>query len=300
MINPEDAFRIDVPHLFSFGESLSFLNRNVRECLHKVDRDRVLKLLPAGGNYYLAEISADPAGLVLRFPQAMPPEQHMKELRSYLKELFDLDADLEGFYRQVGKDRILGELVCNYAGLRLIGMPDLFEALCWAIIGQQINLSFAYTLKRNLVQATGYSLEYAGEKYYAFPEPAAVRACSPEMLLAMQFSRRKVEYIMEIARQFEEEGLSKESLLALGSREAIVQRLISIRGVGMWTAEYVLMKCLKYYDAFPIADIGLQNALKQMLGSAEKPGPDEIRKLAAGWKGWESYATFYLWRSLIV
>ena len=76
------------------------------------------------------------------------------------------------------------------------------------------------------------------------------------------------------------------------------QALIRIRGIGPWTANYVLMRCLQMPMAFPIADVGLHLALKQALGWDRKPTIPEIRELAAGWSGWEAYATFYLWRLL--
>ena len=75
-------------------------------------------------------------------------------------------------------------------------------------------------------------------------------------------------------------------------------RLISIRGVGDWTADYTIMKCFDINDAFPIADVGIHNALKGILGLDKKPTIEEIEKLSVNWSGWEAYATFYLWRSL--
>lgn len=68
--------------------------------------------------------------------------------------------------------------------------------------------------------------------------------------------------------------------------------------MGKWTADYVAMKCLKKVEAFPIADVGLHNALKFQLGLDKKPSIDDIKEIAVNWRGWEAYATFYLWRSL--
>jgi DNA-3-methyladenine glycosylase II len=74
--------------------------------------------------------------------------------------------------------------------------------------------------------------------------------------------------------------------------------LVNIRGIGPWTANYVLMRCLRFPSAFPIDDVGLQNAIKHPLGRDKKPTKDEIMKFAGNWTNWESYATFYLWRFL--
>ena len=75
--------------------------------------------------------------------------------------------------------------------------------------------------------------------------------------------------------------------------------LTKIRGVGLWTANYVLMRCFGFANAFPIQDIGLHRAIQLQLGSDRKPTIEEIRELAAGWKNWEAYVTFYLYRSLL-
>lgn len=73
---------------------------------------------------------------------------------------------------------------------------------------------------------------------------------------------------------------------------------MAIRGVGAWTADYVMMKCLHHPAAFPIADVGLHQAIKRQLGLERKPTIEEIEEMSTNWGGWQAYATFYLWRSL--
>jgi DNA-3-methyladenine glycosylase II len=95
-----------------------------------------------------------------------------------------------------------------------------------------------------------------------------------------------------------EEKLTKEKLLNLSNHKDAEKMLVKIRGIGPWTANYVLMRCLRYPSAFPIDDVGLHNAIKHRLGKELKPTKEEIIKLAVNWTNWESYATFYLWRYL--
>ena len=92
--------------------------------------------------------------------------------------------------------------------------------------------------------------------------------------------------------------LTKEQLLEAGSLKQAEKQLVSIRGIGPWTANYVLMRCLRMPAAFPIDDVGLHNAIKHLLGLEAKPTKKEILQLSAAWANWESYATFYLWRFL--
>ncbi len=88
------------------------------------------------------------------------------------------------------------------------------------------------------------------------------------------------------------------ALLAAGGHREAEKLLVGSRGIGPWTANYVLLRCLRFPTALPIEDVGLHNAIKLLLGMDRKPTVEEIREPAKPWAGWESYATFYLWRAL--
>ncbi|HMS64069.1 MAG TPA: DNA-3-methyladenine glycosylase, partial [Ignavibacteria bacterium] len=176
-----------------------------------------------------------------------------------------------------------------------------FEAISWAIIGQQINLSFAFKMKRNFVEKFGEKFSFENKTYFLYPKPEIVSKLKVSDLLKLQFSRQKAEYVIEAAKtltDFEISEAYKKNLTGLPLIEA-KEILCKIRGVGNWTANYALMKCLRNPDAFPIEDVGLHNAIKNILGLDSKPSVENIRKLSAKWKGWYSYSVFYLWRSLL-
>ena len=116
--------------------------------------------------------------------------------------------------------------------------------------------------------------------------------------MELSISRRKAEYLIEVASQMEQGELSKESLLQLDSPEDIEKKLCKSRGIGPWTANYVMLRCLRIPSAYPVGDAGLQNAVKQRLQMDRKPSYEELYSLAENWKAWEAYATFYLWNGL--
>lgn len=289
-----------LPEPFRYKQNIGYLCRSTNECLFAVDNSSIYKLLPVGDNLALIAVhSEDDEVLHIRtvhYTGASLTSATREEIARYVWEWFDLGTDLAPLYEM--EDPILRQVTEEFRGLRLMGIPDLFEAMSWGIIGQQINLAFAYTLKRRLVETFGTSLVWEGRTYWAFPTPERIATLTTEDLTALQFTGKKAEYLIGVANLMAEGALSKAGLLAMGDFFAMEKDLLRIRGIGPWTANYVLMRCLRNPAAFPLADVGLHNALKHVLGLEAKPSLEEIRQLAEGWRGWEAYATFYLWRVL--
>lgn len=292
--------RVFVPVEFSFDENLNYLSRSTNECLFKIQDHRVYKAVPLTEETPIIEISMEHKDfLTIRFLEDTPPSTLGRAaVAHYVREWFDLDRDLVPFYEVAQNDNLLKKAVDSFYGLRIMGIPDLFEALCWGILGQQINLTFAYTLKRRLVEKFGRYVEHGGEKYWLFPSPTDIASLKVEDLVGLRMTVKKCEYLITVAQLMASEKLTKDLLLNSGNLKSAEKMLVKVRGIGPWTANYVLMRCLRFPDAFPIDDVGLHNALKLLLGTETKPSKEAILKLAANWLGWESYATFYLWRFL--
>lgn len=280
---------------FSFDECLVFLRRSDKECLHEVENNTLRKVIVVNNTPVLTTITHAPQkqGLQVTTDTATDPAC----LRNYISHWLHLDADLNEFYSFAKKDKILSPLIQQYKGLRLIGIPELFEALTWTITGQQINLSFAYTLKQRLIHTYGDAITSHGKTYYVYPQPATIAALEPAALTDMQFSRSKADYIISIAKAMAEERLSLAQLQSL-DYPAAREYLISFKGIGNWSANYVLMKFSRYWQALPLEDAGLHNALKQQLQLTTKPSLAEIKQYTQHWQQHAAYATFYLWRSL--
>lgn len=216
---------------------------------------------------------------------------------AYVTTWFDLETDLKPFYKLAAKDDLLKPLVKKYFGYRLVSIPDLFECLCWAVIGQQINLAFAHRLKQRFVQSFGTKYSWKGTDHYLFPNPETVAKLAPADLLALQFSRQKAAYVLHVANALMNGTVSKTRLSLLSFSEAR-QALISIKGVGNWTANYVLMKTFRLPNAFLPEDAGLQQAFRKALLLNEKPSLQQLAAYFKKYTGWEAYATLYLWRTL--
>ncbi len=291
------TLNIPTPTEFSFSECMRYLRRSTLECMHQTTPDTLIKAVRLQGTLVIFEVSAQPGKLTVQYLDTTHAPGTAAALKAYLTELFDLQTDLAPFYRMAAQDAVLSQVVPRYAGLRLIGIPDLFEALCWAIIGQQINLRFAYTLKQRFVMEWGETVMHRRQPLYLFPSPARIAGLPTADLRPLQFSSRKAAYLIGVAQALESGVISKEKLQAMPYPEA-VDKLTQLKGIGQWTSHYVMMKCLRMPDAFPIDDVGLHHALRHAMQLKQKPDLLTIEKLSKAWTGWLSYTTFYLWHSL--
>jgi len=289
---------VPVPEDLSFGECCWYLDRGFDDCVYKVKGEKIVKALRLNGRELLVEIIAGDGCLEVTVLRGKVVEEDL--LITYIREWMDIDRDLGPFYGLLNKDKRLQYMSRDFKGLRLVGIVDLFEALCWSIIGQQINLKFAYTLKRRLVERYGSSLSYEGETYHLFPDCRVLAAADAEALRAMQFSRSKAAYLIGLAHAFSRGELSREQLLALPDRESRLQALMKIKGIGVWTANYCLMKSLRDPSGIPHGDAGLLAALINHGIIKDRGELTKIERFFSKYKGWESYLVFYLWRSLAV
>lgn len=290
--------KIPKPSIFSFQECLWFLNRNYDDCLYEITEDSAIKLIQIDEVITLFEVKEDGDDLSIVILNETSPNE--EKLIAYVEEWFDTKSNLAPFYKFLKKEKDLAYMVEEYYGLRLIGIPDLFESLCWSIIGQQINLAFAYKTKRALVEKYSYTERYKGRDYYLFPAPEILAELTPSVLREIQFSRQKSEYIIGIAKLFAEHKISKKEILALKTEDKIAKELIKIRGVGVWTANYAMMKCLKCPNAVTYGDVGLYNALHAIKGFPKRPSRELLDNFFAPFDGYKAYLNLYLWRSLAV
>lgn len=290
--------RLPKPSIFNFKESLWFLDRGYDDCLHEVSSTGVSKLLTFNEKDFLVRLSENGKDLKAEILLGDASAWDELEIKKYLINWLDLDRDLQSLYSRVENFPLVADLFRQYHGLRLIAIPDLFEALGWSIIGQQINLNFAYQLKRALVEKYGVSVTHKGSRYYRFPKPEVLTHLAVSDLKALQYSRQKAEYLINLAGLFINDQLSFDQLAPMENTQDIIRELCKVRGIGEWTANYAVMKSLKRMDCITYGDIGLLNAVKKLKGLEDKPNRQMVEEFFKPFAGWESYIVFYLWRSL--
>jgi DNA-3-methyladenine glycosylase II len=189
-------------------------------------------------------------------------------------------------------DPVISSLVARIGDLDLArrrrGRPDdAFGALVRSVVGQQLSTKAARTIYDRLATLFGGHV----------PSPAELLAADEEELRAAGLSGRKTEYLRDLALKVETGDLDLTSLHRLTDEE-VANRLVSVRGLGQWTADMFLMFHLDRPDVLPVGDLGIRRAAERAYGLPEAPPPGELRSLAAPWKPHRTLACIYLWESL--
>lgn len=299
-MDSQQTILIPVPPLFSFEECLWFLNRNYDDCLHLVTENAVFKAIATPYGDVLFRVSEQGNFVKIDVLKGASNPECRDFVTAYVREWFDMDRDINPFYTHLKQDNRLAYMTEDFSGLRLMGIVDMFEALCWSIIGQQINLTFAYKMKRRIVERYGRHIEWNNQIFHIFPEPEVLADAEVSVLRAMQFSQKKAEYVIGIARAFVDGTLSRSLIDALPDFASRQKVLVAHKGIGIWTANYVLMKSFRAPEGIPHGDVGLLNALTGHGIITERSEKDKIEAFFRDYVGWETYVTFYLWRSLAV
>lgn len=296
----QQTILIPNPPLFSFRECHWFLDRDFDDCMHTIRGNAVMKAIRTSFGDILFRVSEEANFLKTEILYGAAGPEARDLVAGYVANWFDLNRDIEPFYDLLAADSRLAYMTDAFRGLRLVGISDMFEAICWSIIGQQINLTFAYKLKRWMVERYGTHVEWNGEVFPVFPTPEALANAGIDELRAMQFSQKKAEYVVGIAQAFADGKLNAEVISALPDFASRQKVLVAYKGVGIWTANYVLMKTFRMPEGIPHGDVGLLNALAGHGIIGDRSEKEKIEALFHAFPGWETYLTFYLWRSLAV
>lgn len=183
------------------------------------------------------------------------------------------------------QDPVLGKLITRYKGELMVTRGDAFFTLARAIAGQQISVKAADSIWGRLTA----TLPSITPEAMLNADDAAIRACG--------FSGSKVIYLKSLAKHFVNNKASIAEWEHM-TDEAIISELVSIKGIGRWSAEMYLIFHLARPDILPVGDLGLLKAIYLLYNNGEKMPLAKLRAIAAPWAPYRSVATWYLWRSL--
>jgi len=215
------------------------------------------------------------------------------EVTALVTAMLGLQVDLKPFYRMAARDAKLRVLAERYRGLKPVRFPTVFEALANAFACQQFTLAAGLQLLNRLAKRGTVAVETGAGMAFGFPKPADLLHLSPRAFRKQGFSRQKTRAFRDLSQKILARDVDLEKLTSLSDADAI-KFLLSLRGVGRWTAEYVLLRGLGRLDVFPGDDVGAQNHLRKWLGRRERMDYASVRRAVQRWQPYAGFVYFHL------
>jgi AraC family transcriptional regulator of adaptative response / DNA-3-methyladenine glycosylase II len=286
------SFTVGLPEGFPLARALRALGRDPQSATERLTGTSYVTSASFAGTPGLLrlELSQECAVATVDIEGGSEPLHRLAAHRLVIGML-GLDQDAAGFSR-LAKRLGIGRLVAGRQGLRLLRTPSLWDAILWSIVGQQINLPFAFVLKRRLIENTGKPLK---EGLFSLPTPEAVAKLDPEAMRPWQFSQKKAEYVIGAAKLVVEGKLDLEALPLMSATRA-ERTLLAVRGLGPWSVNYIMMRSLGFADCVPFGDTGVTSGLKKLFKLEERPDLDGTRRLMSVFSPHRSLATAHLWQ----
>ncbi len=294
----EERFILSAVAPFRLDLTVWALRRRENNIIDRWDGRQYIRAFPTGPEAMKITLTQEesPTGaavaVVLQSREKIPPEAR-EEVQNLVQKMLGLGLSLQPFYDLVVDDEVIGPLVRQFMGVRPPRYPSLFEALVNAIACQQVTLDLGILLLDRLAEKFGTVFVDQGRPLYAFPRPADLADVPEDEIKMLGFSRQKVHAIQELASAIESQRLDLSQLDRMTDQEA-VEFLRSLRGIGRWSAEYVLLRGLRRLDTFPGDDVGAQNNLQRIFRLEHKPDYDEIKQLTRRWQPYTGLVYFHL------
>jgi len=288
-IHPRGPFRLDL--------TAWALRRRPHNAVDRWDRgtyERVVSLDGAPVALFVTQVAGPDAprlSIVLAGGRVDQPVEALA--RSALDRLLGLSVDLSPFAAMAAPDPLLGPLAGRLRGLKPPRFPTVFEALVNGVACQQLSLDVGIHLLNRLAADRGRAVSADPEGPRACPDPEDLASLQPDDLKRHGFSFAKARTIIETAQAVVAGVLDLEALQELEDGAAI-ERLTSLRGIGRWTAEYVLLRGLGRLHVFPGDDVGAHNKLRRLFGIDAPLDHEAVGRLVARWHPYAGVVYFHL------
>ncbi len=219
--------------------------------------------------------------------------QDKEKAKEVVSSIFNLGFDLNLFYEQVKGDSVMSQVTQKLRGLKSPATLTPFEALVDAVVEQQISMTVAVSIERKIIKKFGDALNL-GEVYFAYPTPQRIALATIEELRWCGLSQRKAEYIKNAATLVAEGKIDFEKLKQHENPEDIIRELDAVRGIGVWTAEFILLRGMQRLEALPADDLGLRRLVSKYYCDGESIKSAQVREIAKSWGKWKGLAAYYL------
>jgi DNA-3-methyladenine glycosylase II len=221
-----------------------------------------------------------------------PGPSDRRALEVMVRRMLGLDQAVRAFEDAHRHDADVGRLIARNPGLRLPVSPTPFEALSWAVTGQQISLAAALSIRRRLLAAA--AIAHSGG-LLCYPDAAAVARLREATLRAAGFSEAKARTLLELGRLVSTDRLPLDDWLERWPGPDAGARLAEVRGVGPWTVSYALLRGYGWLDGSLHGDAAVRRGLRSLLGRAAPVNAEEARRWLEPFSPWRALVAAHLW-----
>jgi DNA-3-methyladenine glycosylase II len=286
--------RIALPPDYRRRDAFAFHGRDLDALAERIEGQRIRKGVMVKGVPAVLDIDfgAQPDQALCTVDAAGDAPDLHKQANDMLLNMLGLRIAPEPFEAAVADDPLFAPLVQRERGLRIIQSATIFEALSWAIIGQQINLGFAIALRRTFIGLAGRPHPSG---LWCYPEAVDAARLDLDQLTSRKFSRAKAETLLRLARLVADGELS---LQRDADPREVSERLLAVKGIGPWTVNYALLRGYGFADCSLEGDVAVRTAIGRLLGSPERPNLQEAAAFLQSYRPHRTMAAAHLWASL--
>ena len=282
-----------LPATFRPGDILAFHRRDAHEVAESADAASLRKGLVWNGLAACLALRFEPGRAVAELAiDGAAAAECSARFQAMVRRMLGLTQDIESFERQHRAHPQAGALIARQAGLRVAVAATPFEALSWAVTGQQISLGAAVALRRKLIVAAGVRHTCG---LMCYPDAGRVAALTVAALRAEGFSAAKANTLHTLAHLVADGALPLDAWLHTLAVDDIRNQLLSVRGVGPWTVDYTLLRGFGWMDGSLHGDAAVRRALQALLGAPDRLGERDARSWLAGFSPWRALIAAHLW-----
>ncbi len=286
------ACSVSLPPDFRPDDVLAFHARDTQQLAERVGPDRVAKGLVWQGHPTQLEIHFRPGHADARLAIDGPHDGTAAPLDKFVRHLLGLTQPVDSFEAAHRSHPQLGPLIAAHPGLRVPQAATPFEALSWAVTGQQISVHAALALRRRLIGVAGIT-HSAGLACY--PDAFALVRLNEPALHAAGFSRSKTQTLLSLARLVAEGHLPLDTWRDGTPADEIRDHLLAVRGIGPWTVNYTLLRGFAWLDGSLHGDAAVRRKLQALLGQAERITADKAEAWLTPFSPWRALVAAHLW-----
>lgn len=284
---------VELPPTFRPADILAFHRRDPAMVAERVDEDGFHKGLAWNGQAACLGVrfldGQAEAGLAIDGPAGAGDQDMLERM---VRRMLGLTQPVEAFEETYRTHPQLGWLIAAHPGLRVPLAATPFEALTWAIAGQQISVSAAVAARRKLIVAAGLR-HSAG--LWCYPDASRLAGLDETVLRAAGFSQTKAGSLLTLSRQVQAGLLPLEAWTVELPVEHIREALLRVRGIGPWTVNYALLRGFGWLDGSLHGDAAVRRNLQALLGVPDKVTENETRDWLAGFTPWRALVAAHLW-----